>query len=55
MSRVPLAEFEPQLTKRLDELWGTPPNLYRALVGRMLDAMAVPLDEGVRNYQPRLK
>jgi len=31
MSRVPLAEFEPPLKKRLDELWGTPPNLYRAL------------------------
>jgi alkylhydroperoxidase family enzyme len=105
MSRVPLAEFEPQLTKRLDELWGTPRALrelvilrgaqlrrseyewaqtlgqvsdeayarvsrhfdhhdyvelaavaaFYAMVGRMLDAMAVPLDEGVRNYQPRLK
>jgi alkylhydroperoxidase family enzyme len=31
MSRVPLAEFEPALKKRLDALWGTPPNLYRAL------------------------
>ena len=31
MSRVPLADFEPQLKKRLAELWGTPPNLYRAL------------------------
>jgi 4-carboxymuconolactone decarboxylase len=31
MSRVPLAEFEPQLKKRLEELWGTPPNLYKAL------------------------
>jgi alkylhydroperoxidase family enzyme len=31
MSRVPLAEFELQLKKRLDELWGAPPNLYRAL------------------------
>ena len=31
MSRVPLADFEPQLAKRLAELWGTPPNLYRAL------------------------
>ena len=31
MSRVPLAEFEPVLKKRLEELWGTPPNLYRAL------------------------
>jgi len=31
MPRVPLADFEPQLAKRLAELWGTPPNLYRAL------------------------
>lgn len=31
MSRVPLADFEPALKKRLEELWGTPPNLYRAL------------------------
>ena len=31
MPRVPLADFEPQLKKRLAELWGTPPNLYRAL------------------------
>jgi alkylhydroperoxidase family enzyme len=31
MSRVPLAEFEPALKKRLEELWGAPPNLYRAL------------------------
>jgi alkylhydroperoxidase family enzyme len=31
MSRVPLAGFEPQLEKRLAELWGAPPNLYRAL------------------------
>lgn len=31
MNRVPLAEFEPALKKRLEELWGTPPNLYRAL------------------------
>lgn len=31
MPRVPLAEFEPALRKRLEELWGTPPNLYRAL------------------------
>jgi 4-carboxymuconolactone decarboxylase len=30
-SRVPLAEFEPALKKRLEELWGTPPNLYRCL------------------------
>ena len=31
MPRVSLADFEPQLKKRLDELWGTPPNLYQAL------------------------
>lgn len=31
MPRVPLADFEPALKKRLEELWGTPPNLYRAL------------------------
>jgi alkylhydroperoxidase family enzyme len=29
--RVPLADFEPALKKRLEELWGTPPNLYKAL------------------------
>ena len=31
MSRVPLADFEPALKQRLEELWDTPPNLYRAL------------------------
>ena len=31
MQRVPDAEFEPALKKRLEELWGSPPNLYRAL------------------------
>jgi|SRR5690348_17289180 alkylhydroperoxidase family enzyme len=31
MPRVPLADFEPALKKRLEELWGTPPNLYRGL------------------------
>jgi alkylhydroperoxidase family enzyme len=31
MQRVPNAEFEPVLKKRLEELWGSPPNLYRAL------------------------
>jgi 4-carboxymuconolactone decarboxylase len=31
MQRVPLAQFEPALKKRLEELWGTPPNLYQAL------------------------
>jgi len=31
MPRVPLADFEPALRKRLEELWGKPPNLYKAL------------------------
>jgi len=31
MQRVPSAEFEPKLAKRLEELWGRPVNLYRAL------------------------
>jgi 4-carboxymuconolactone decarboxylase len=31
MHRVPLAGFEPRLKKRLEDLWGTPPNLYKAL------------------------
>ena len=31
MQRVPNVEFEPALKKRLEELWGQPPNLYRAL------------------------
>jgi alkylhydroperoxidase family enzyme len=31
MQRVPNAEFPPALKKRLEELWGNPPNLYRAL------------------------
>lgn len=31
MQRVPNAEFDPVLGKRLAELWGDPPNLYRAL------------------------
>jgi alkylhydroperoxidase family enzyme len=31
MQRVPNAEFPPDLRKRLEELWGSPPNLYRAL------------------------
>ncbi len=31
MQRTPLADFEPVLKKRLEELWGTPPNLYKAL------------------------
>lgn len=31
MQRVPNAEFPPDLNKRLEELWGSPPNLYRAL------------------------
>ena len=31
MQRVPLAQFEPALRLRLEELWGQPPNLYKAL------------------------
>jgi 4-carboxymuconolactone decarboxylase len=31
MPRTPLADFEPAMRKRLEELWGTPPNLYRCL------------------------
>ncbi len=31
MSRTPLADFAPPLKKRLVELWGTVPNLYKAL------------------------
>lgn len=31
MQRVPLADFDPALRKRIEALWGTPVNLYRAL------------------------
>ena len=31
MQRVPNAEFPPELKRRVEELWGSPPNLYRAL------------------------
>jgi len=31
MQRVPAARFDPVLQKRLEELWGQPVNLYRAL------------------------
>ncbi len=31
MQRVPPAEFEPVLKKRLEALWGTPPNMYGCL------------------------
>jgi AhpD family alkylhydroperoxidase len=31
MQRVPHAEFDPVLQKRLEQLWGKPVNLYRAL------------------------
>jgi len=31
MQRVPNAELPPELEKRVEELWGSPPNLYRAL------------------------
>lgn len=40
MQRVPMAQFEPALKKRLEELWGTPPNLYRGLANhpRLVEA-----------------
>ncbi len=31
MQRVPFAEFDPALRRRLEKLWGKPVNLYRAL------------------------
>ena len=31
MQRIPPAQFEPALKQRLEELWGKPPALYRAL------------------------
>ena len=31
MQRVPMAEFAPELQKRLEVLWGKPVDLYRAL------------------------
>jgi alkylhydroperoxidase family enzyme len=31
MQRVPMAEFAPELQRRLESLWGKPVNLYRAL------------------------
>lgn len=31
MQRVPLAAFEPALKKRIEDLWGSPINLYRVL------------------------
>jgi alkylhydroperoxidase family enzyme len=31
MPRTPLAEFEPAMQKRLEKLWSSPPNLYKAL------------------------
>ena len=31
MQRIPNAEFDAVLGRRLEELWGKPPNLYRAL------------------------
>ena len=42
MPRTPLADFEPQLKKRLEELWGSPPNLYKALANhpRLIAAWA---------------
>jgi alkylhydroperoxidase family enzyme len=34
MPRVPTAEFTPELLKRLEALWGRPPNLYRLLANQ---------------------
>ena len=31
MQRIPPAEFEPAMKKRLEEIWGKPPNMYRCL------------------------
>ena len=55
------------MKKRLEELWGRPVNLYRALgnhpaltarfyamVWRMIDALRVELDDDVRDYRPKL-
>jgi alkylhydroperoxidase family enzyme len=40
MPRTPLAAFEPAMQKRLEELWGTPPNLYHCLANhpRLVEA-----------------
>src|SRR6185295_16844877 len=40
MPRTPLADFEPALKKRLEDLWGTPPNLYHCLANhpRLVEA-----------------
>jgi hypothetical protein len=46
MPRVPLAEFEPALNKKLEELWGTPPNLYRALSNQPTLALAEAVTAG---------
>ena len=53
MQRVPNAEFEPALKKRLEELWGEPPNLYRALANH--PALAAAWTEFARaiRYQSR--
>ena len=46
MQRVPLAQFEPALRLRLEELWGQPPNLYKGPVlladGRAVEGVLYP-------------
>jgi hypothetical protein len=56
MHRVPLAQFEPALENRLEELWGALAVTagFYAMVARVLDAMAVQLEAGTRDYSPQL-
>lgn len=50
MQRTPNAEFEPALKKRLEELWGDPPNLYRALANHpALAAAWTEFARGIRH------
>ena len=53
MPRVPLADFEPVLKKRLEELWGAPPNLYRALANHPQLAAAWTEFSKVLRYDTR--
>ncbi|MDA1118320.1 MAG: carboxymuconolactone decarboxylase family protein [Proteobacteria bacterium] len=50
MQRTPNAEFEPALKKRLEALWGDPPNLYRALANHpALAAAWTEFARGIRH------
>jgi len=49
MQRTPHKEFEPGLGKRLEELWGTPPNLYRALANHPAIVAESNCSSGGRN------